>query len=139
MVDENLFEIIEWLNAYPYKRGVSDKYSPGAMIQGKQPVDMQTLKISFGAYCEVYDGTDNTNKQRTLSCIALRPCNKQGGYYFLNLESGRKVHGYEWNELAISDRVIDMVHTLADKDNAPALDDQGCPVFERDLAVRGID
>ena len=135
MVDENLFEINEWLNAYPYKRGVSSKYSPGAMIQGKQPVDMQTLKVSFGAYCEVYDGTDNTNKQRTLSCIALRPCNKQGGYYFLNLESGRKVHGYEWNELAISDRVIDMVHTLADKDNAPALDDQGCPVFEIDIGA----
>jgi hypothetical protein len=122
MVDENLFEINEWLNAYPYKRGVSDRYSPGAMIQGKGPVNMETLRVTFGAYCEVYDGTDNTNKERKVSCIALRPCNRQGGYYFLNLETGRKIHGYDWDELAISDRVIEMVHTLADKDNAPALD-----------------
>ena len=135
MVDENLFEINEWLNAYPYKRGVSDRYSPGAMIQGKEPVDMKTLKVTFGAYCEVYDGTDNTNKERKLSCIALRPCNRQGGYYFLNLETGRKIHGYDWDELAISDRIIDMVHALADKDNVPALDDQGCPVFEIDIGA----
>ena len=96
---------------------------------------MKTLKVTFGAYCEVYDGTDNTNKERKLSCIALRPCNRQGGYYFLNLETGRKIHGYDWDELAISDRIIDMVHALADKDNVPALDDQGCPVFEIDIGA----
>ena len=66
MLDENLFEINEWLNAYPYKRWVSDKYSQGAMKQGKQPVNMLTLKVTFGAYYEVYDGTDNTNKERRI-------------------------------------------------------------------------
>lgn len=54
--------------------------------------------------------------------------------YFLNLETGKKVHAYDWVELAISDRVNDMVHKLADKDKAPALDEQGCPVFQIDIS-----
>jgi len=108
------------------------------MMQGKEPVDMKTLKVSFGAYYEVYDGTDNTNKERRVPCIAQRPCNKQGGYYFLNLETGRKIHGYDWVELAIFDRVIDIVHALADRENAPALDTQGCPVFESDIGANDL-
>jgi len=135
MVDENLFEINGWLNAYPYKHGISNTYSPSAIIQGKGPIDVSTLRVTFGAYCEVYGGTDNTNKERKISCIALRPCNNKGGYYFLNLETGRKIHGHDWTELAIPDRIIDRVHELADEENAPALDEEGCPVFEIDVGV----
>jgi len=75
MVDENLYDINEWINAYPSKHGISRKYSPSALIQGKGPVDVSTLRVTFGAYCEVFIGSDNTNKERTASCIALRPCN----------------------------------------------------------------
>ena len=135
MIDENLFDINEWLNAYPYKHGISNKYSPAAIMQGKGPVDVSTLRVTFGAYCEVYNGTDNMNKERKVSCIALRPCNRKGGYYFLSLETGRKIHGHDWTELAIPQRVIDRVHELADEENTPALDDEGCPVFEIDAGI----
>jgi hypothetical protein len=135
MVDENLFDINEWLNAYPYTHGISQIYSPAAIMQGKGPVDVSTLKVTFGAYCEVYAGTDNTNKERKISCIALRPCNRKGGYYFLSLETGKRIHGHDWNELAIPQRVIDRVHELADNEHAPTLDEEGCPVFEIDTGV----
>ena len=128
MVDENLYDINEWINAYPSKHGISRKYSPSALIQGKGPVDVSTLRVTFGAYCEVFIGSDNTNKERTASCIALRPCNNQGGYYFLNLETGKKIHGYDWTEIAISERIIDMVHNLAENEHSPNLDEEGCTV-----------
>ena len=139
MIDENLFDINKWLNAYPNENGISTKYSPAAIMQGKAPIDVSTLRVTFGAYCEVYNGTDNTNKERMISCIALRPCNKKGGYFFLNLETGKRIHGYDWTELAIPQRVIDRVHDLAIEGNTPELDEEGCPVFEIDVGAPLID
>jgi len=57
MIDENLFDINEWLNAYPKNNGISRKYSPAAIVQGKGPVNVDTLTVTFGAYCEVYKTT----------------------------------------------------------------------------------
>ena len=38
-------------------------------------------------------GTNNTNKEQRTSAICLRPSNSQGGYYFMNIETGKKIHG----------------------------------------------
>jgi len=73
MIDENLFDINEWLNAYPKKNGMSRKYSPAAIVQGKGPVNVDTLTVTFGTYCEVYKETKNDPTPRTESAIALRP------------------------------------------------------------------
>jgi hypothetical protein len=32
------------------------------------------LSLGFGDYCEVYNGTDNTTRSRSMPCIALYPC-----------------------------------------------------------------
>ena len=46
------------------------------------------FSLAFGDYCEVYDGTDNTSKERSVPCIALYPCNNAAGSWaFLNLKS----------------------------------------------------
>ncbi len=81
--------------------------------------------MTFGAYCEVYTGTNNTIEQRSIGAIALRPSNNEGGYWFMSLESGRKIHVYIWNELPIPDHVVQRVEELASNENVPDLDEDG--------------
>jgi len=50
------------------------------------------LLLGFGDYCEVYDGTNNTSKRRTVPCIALYPCcNYTGSWAFYNLLSKTRI------------------------------------------------
>ena len=49
---------------------------------------------------------------------------------FLNLETGRKIHGFKFTELAMPPHVIDRVHELADAKGSQTLDHDGCPIFE---------
>ena len=60
----------------------------------------------------MFCGTYNTNKERRTSAICLRPSNSQGGYYFMSLETGKRIQGYKFTELAMPDYVIDRVHQL---------------------------
>jgi len=55
-----------------------------SIVQGKGPVNVDTLTVTFGAYCEVYKETKNDSTPRTESAIALRPCNNEGGYFFMS-------------------------------------------------------
>ena len=52
---------------------------------------------------------------QTTEAIAFRPTgNKQGGYYFLSLTTGRVLKRNHWTELPMPhDEVIDRVHALA--------------------------
>ena len=90
MVDECLMMVTSCLNDFPNKQGISNTLSPANIILGRGKPDGNNLKGTFGRYYEVYNGTDNTNRERRISCICLRPSNSQGGYYFMNLETGRK-------------------------------------------------
>ena len=130
MVDECLIDIISCLNDFPAKNGISKTIGPAAIVLGRGKKDGNHLKGTFGRYYEVYCGTDNTNKERRVSAICLRPSNNQGGYYFMSLESGRKIHGFKFTELAMPQHVIDRVHELAQNEGAEELDEDGCPIFE---------
>jgi hypothetical protein len=135
MIDECLIMVISCLNDFPAKDGISDTLSPASIVLGRGQLDGNHFKATFGRYYEVYCGTDNTNKERRVSAICLRPSNSQGGYFFMSLETGRKIHGYRFTELAMPDHIIDMVHDFADAEGAAALDNDGCPVFEWELGT----
>lgn len=126
MID-NLFEILPWLNQYARKTGISSTMSPGAIVLGTGPIDCRNLKLTFGSYCIVYKETKNNHQPRGIRAIALRPSNSDGGYHFMPLDTGKKIHGFQWTELAISDDVIDRVHELAEEQHAEFLDDDGYP------------
>ena len=72
---------------------------------------------------------------KSANAICLRPSNSQGGYYFLNIETGKRIHGYNFTELAMPDYIIDRLHQLAEQEHAPELDADGCPIFEWELGV----
>ena len=67
--------MITCLNMFPYRNGISSKLSLAAIILGSPNPDYNKLKITFGAYAQVYIGTTNSTKQITVGVIALRPAN----------------------------------------------------------------
>ena len=133
MIDECIYMVATCLNSFPNKNGISQTISPSAIILGRGPIDGNCLRGVFGRYYEVFCGTDNTQKQRRVSAICLRPSNNQGGYYFMSLDTGAKIHGFNFKELAITNTIIDRVHELAEMENAPDLDEDGCPIFEWEI------
>ena len=135
MVDECLIMVIACLNDFPNKNGISQTLSPASIILGRGKINGNHLKATFGRYYEVYCGTDSTNKERRTSAICLHPSNSQGGYYFLSLETGKKIQGYKFTELAMPNQVIDHIHELAEEEGAENLDDDGCPIFEWELGT----
>ena len=115
MIDECLTMVTTCLNDFPSKNGISTTMSPASIVLGRGKIDGNNLKATFGRYYEVYCGTDNTNKERRTSAICLRPSNSQGGYYFMNLHTGKKIHGYRFTELAMPQHVLDTVHEMQKK------------------------
>jgi len=130
MVDENIVDMVGWLNAFPHKEGISQTLSPATIVLGNPKPDCKQLRATFGAYCEVFVRTTRMNAQRSVSGIALRASNNRGGYYFMSLESGRRIHSFMWRELPIFDYVIGRVQELAESEDAPSLDEDRCPIFE---------
>lgn len=70
--------------------------------------------IPFGAYTQVHEQHNNSMLPRTSGAIALRPSgNAQGGYYFLNLHTGKRIICNKWTTLPMPNEVINTVHQLA--------------------------
>lgn len=136
MIDEFLDDLIKVMNDFPNKHAISRDISASAMVLARGKLNCELRKLSFGSYCEVKCPTTNDAQTlRTVSAIALRPSNEQGGYYFMSLETGRRIHGYIWTELPISDHIIETVHQLAENEGAEDLDDEGVPIFEWESGV----
>ena len=72
---------VMWLNAFPVKSGLSEKFSPGKLVS-RHTLDAKLhCKSPFRAYCEVHTDPDitNTTESRTRWAICLRPTeNLQG-------------------------------------------------------------
>ena len=129
MVDECFTMVTTCLNDFPSKNGISASISPASIVDGNN------LKATFGKYYKVYCSINNTNKERRTSAICIRPSNSQGGYYFMNIETGKRIHGYRFTELSMPQHIIDKVHDLADEEGAPNLDDNGYPLFEWEIGA----
>ena len=122
MIDHNLQEKIFWGNAFAPQDYISGM-SPAGLVLGHPKVNYKHIRITFGAFAEVYDGTDNTQKSRSESAIALRPHNNKGSYYFMSLKTGRLIRSDQWRELPIDGWVINRVHELAEAEGAQELVD----------------
>lgn len=101
------------LNSLPSADGISESLSPSTILLGKGPIDLSYNQISFGSYAVLYTNTSNDMKLRSVPCIALNPTNGYGGYNFMSLETGRKLHGYQWEVLPMNEWVIKRVKDIA--------------------------
>ena len=94
-------------------------------------------RVSFGSYVQTHEENIRTNslQARTLGAITLGPDNSnQVGYYFLNLNTGHRIHRRSWTPLPMPDFVIQRVEALGRRDNQPNLltftDKQGQELLE---------
>ncbi len=77
------------------------------------------LELAFGDYVEIYDGTDNTSKSRSIPCIALFPCcNSTGLWEFISLKSKTRVCRSQWKVMVTTSAVIDMMNGF-DEETVP--------------------
>ena len=116
-----------FLNYFPAEQGIQGNMTPAMIVDGKV-LNCATFKLQFGSYVQLYRSTDNTPKSRSVEAIALTPSNEQGGYWFMLLKTGHKLHGYHWVELPISKDIIDKVEQLAEEQGQPIMDNG--PIFE---------
>ena len=99
------------------------------LVEGRQKIDLGQKLIEFEAYALVYVGTSNDMKKRSVPSIALKSSNDVGGYYFMSIYTGKKLHSYVWTELPIDNDVIKRVKELATQEKQPFLLDNH-PIFE---------
>ncbi len=67
------------------------------VFTGMKPDFRKELSLGFGDYCEVYDGTNNTTKSRSIPCIALYPCcNISGSWAFYSLTTRTRIQRTQW-------------------------------------------
>ena len=100
---------------FPSQNGIPSNLSPAAIILGSPNPYYNKLRITFGEYAQVYIGTTNSKKQRTIGVIALRPGNKRCGYQFMSLATGKQLHAFIWTELPINYQVISRVKDFSAK------------------------
>ena len=105
--------------------GYSEQLLPTTIVTGIPPPNFESIiSLKFGDYVQVFEGTTNTNKSRTQGAIALYPSgNLQQGWIFMSLLTGREVHGKQWTQMTINQKVIDRVNALGEKDGQPLVAD----------------
>ena len=121
MIIELMHFCVMWMNAFPVKSGISEKWSPRELISRHKLDAKLHCRAPFGAYCEVHTDPDitNTMEPRTKWAICLGPTgNMQGSYKFMSLSTGKKIVRRKFTEMPITESVIRQVDKWAKKDRA---------------------
>jgi hypothetical protein len=86
---------------------INHNVAPRVMFTGLKADFWKEMEMSFGDYCEVYDGTENTSKSRSIPCVALYPCsNATGSWVFLNLVTKKRVRRSQWKKMMATEEFI---------------------------------
>jgi hypothetical protein len=115
MTIQIIFNVIKLLNFIPTKGGVSDTLSPNTIMYGETLEYKKHLSLQLGQYCQVHeeDNPRNSHIDRTKGAIYLGPsCNLQGGFKFMDVNSGKKIARRSWDVIPMPDLVIDRVNAL---------------------------
>ena len=117
-------ESAEKLNWFPPKGGVSKYYSPYVIMKRRRLTYATHCQMSFGDYVQAHEDKSpkNTQAQRTLDCIYLRPTdNDQIGHEVLNLATGQPITRHRVTPVPITATIIKAVKALAEKDGMKGL------------------
>ena len=76
------------------------------------------IKLNFGDYVQAHESNNVTNDQsaRTVDAIALYP-RKDNNWYFMSLDTGKRIHRYSWTPLPMGKEVIKRVEKLQKNEN----------------------
>ena len=135
MVRELVYTIAFWLNSLPPADGVSDAISPRTLLTGLTLDFTKHCMLEYGEYVHTHEDGDNSMASRTLEALALRPSgNRQGGYLFLNIHTGRIITRRAWTALPMTSRVQKLIRRQARRFPATleVLDGRGNEVPDND-------
>ena len=104
-------------NKLPSLNGISQTMSPLTILTGLPNTTYDSFKLEFGQYVQVHNHPNKTNnmKAQTTPAVALKPSSSENGWYFMSLETGKRILRYKWTILPISTNIIEQMHELADK------------------------
>ena len=114
LVTHMVMYVVKLLNYFPAKGGVSDYYSPKAIMAG-EIIHYKYYSMPFGTYCQVHENESPRNSlaARTQGAISLGPSsNAQGGHKFYTLDTGKVVTRYSWTMIPMPTAVIERVNEL---------------------------
>ena len=69
MVISLIQNIVQWLNAFPFKVGISEEMVLETIVTGASKSNFNRKRIPFGEYAMIYTGTENNIKSRTVSVM----------------------------------------------------------------------
>ena len=98
-----------WLNMFPPK-GRTGSVIPRNLMTGIKLDYRKHCQLNFGSYMQVQEEPTpiNSRAARTIGAITLGPKgNLQGGYKFLNLQTGKKIKRRNWTHLPMPIEVIE--------------------------------
>ena len=111
---ELVYTQVFWRNMFALRGGISKTQSPAEIVVNRKLDFNSHCKVQFGEYVQTHEEHDNSMSARTVGAIATRPTgNTQGGYYFIRLDTGRRISRKDWTTLPMPQLVIDQVHRLA--------------------------
>ena len=101
---------------------ISNSLGPASIVTGRI-YDYNVLcgdGSIYGEYVQTNKKKDNTMKERSVSAMTMRATgNVQGSFYYYSLATGRRLRRGQCTPLPVPQEVIDQVHAIADKQNAP--------------------
>ena len=113
---------IFWYNFMTPEDYVSNTLGSASIVTGRT-YDYNMLcgeGSIYGEYVQTNKKTDNSIKERTVSAITMRLTgNTQGSFYYYSLATGRRLRRGRCTPLPMPQEVIDQVHAIAEKQNAP--------------------
>jgi hypothetical protein len=110
-----------WLNSFPVKSGISEKWSPRELILHHRLDAKLCCKTPFRAYCKMHTDPDitDTMEPSTKWGICMQPTgNLQGSYKFMSLTTGKKIARRKFTEMLMTEAVIKQIKKWAMKDRA---------------------
>ena len=105
-----VYYTVMWLNSIPPKHGISNTMIPHYIITGRGLDYKYHCALPFGAYVQTVEEPSKpnlTHESRTMGEISLGPDNSErGGYHFMSLATGKRVHRRSWKEFPIPSKEI---------------------------------
>jgi hypothetical protein len=106
MVNDLVAYVVSWINI-EWSAAINHSVAPKVLFTGMKVDFCSEFGLAFGDYCEVYDGTDNTSKPRSILCVALLPCNNAAGSWaFMNLLTKQRIWRSHWVKMVMTDVII---------------------------------
>jgi hypothetical protein len=124
MIKYMVYEMTRRLNFFPAKGGVSKYYSPREILHHVKLDYDKHLMIPMFSFVQAHDEQEprNSQVQRTIDCIYLRPMsNIQGGHELYNISTRRVISRRKVTIIPMTDRIVKLIESLAVKDGMKGL------------------